>query len=142
MDMPITVSTKINKPVAAVFRAVVDPAESDRYFMTETSGPLALGAKVTWHFADEDVSNKIAVKEFVENEKIAFTWYVNYAGDRTAATLEFSEIAKDQTLLTITETGFNDTKKGIKESHGRTMGWQMTVDALKAYLEYGIDLRT
>ncbi len=141
MDMPVAVSTRINKPVATVFRAVVEPDEINRYFMTETSGPLAPGAKVTWHFADEDVTNKIAVKEFIENEKIVFTWFVNYDGDRTAVTLDFSEIAGNQTLLTITETGFNDDTEGTRASHGRSIGWQMTVDALKAWTEYGIDLR-
>jgi uncharacterized protein YndB with AHSA1/START domain len=45
------------------------------------------------------------------------------------------------TLVTITEKGMNSDEEGIKWLKGNTEGWANFLACLKAYMEYGINLR-
>jgi uncharacterized protein YndB with AHSA1/START domain len=44
-------------------------------------------------------------------------------------------------MVTITESGWKDNDTGRKSSYGNCMGWSQMLSALKAWLEYGINLR-
>jgi len=44
-------------------------------------------------------------------------------------------------MVTITESGWRDTEAGRKSSYGNCMGWSQMEACLKAWLEYGINLR-
>src|ERR671920_360405 len=48
----VRVTDRIARPVADVFDAIVDPAQMSQYFISRASGPIALGAKLEWEFAD------------------------------------------------------------------------------------------
>ncbi len=43
--------------------------------------------------------------------------------------------------ISITESGWPDNAKGRKAAIGNTMGWTHMACSLKAYLEYGVNLR-
>ena len=47
----------------------------------------------------------------------------------------------NSTIVTITEKGRNNDEAGIKWLKGNTEGWANFLACLKAYLEYGINLR-
>jgi uncharacterized protein YndB with AHSA1/START domain len=49
--------------------------------------------------------------------------------------------AGDTTLVTVTEKSRNNDEAGIKWLMGNTEGWANFLACLKAYLEYGINLR-
>jgi len=40
----------IRKPVEEVFQAFTDPSLTTKFWFTRASGPLELGATVTWHW--------------------------------------------------------------------------------------------
>lgn len=48
---------------------------------------------------------------------------------------------KESTLVTITEKGRKNDEAGIRWLKGNTEGWANFLACLKAYLEYGINLR-
>jgi hypothetical protein len=47
----------------------------------------------------------------------------------------------DKTLVTVTEKGMENNETGMKWLKSNTEGWANFLACLKAYLEYGINLR-
>jgi uncharacterized protein YndB with AHSA1/START domain len=143
MDAKFQVQLKIRKPVAEVFDAVVNPAKMTGYFVQTSSGPLAQGATVNWKFAEVDQGFDVVVGEVVKDEKIAFDWPSDLPGVRTTQVeIAFKPLDADNTMVQISEGGWPETAEGGKASHGNAGGWMHMLACLKAYLEYGINLRT
>ena len=145
MDLTFKVSARIAKPIAEVFEAVVDPAELSRYFTTGgAKGRLETGATVTWDFHDFPGAFPVWVVEVVQDKRIVLQWE---AGDepgryRTTVTMTFEPLDDgERTLVSISEEGWRDTEAGLKSSYGNCQGWTQMLCALKAYKEYGVNLR-
>ena len=55
--------------------------------------------------------------------------------------MEFEALDDNSTMLSISESGWKTNAEGLKGSHDNCGGWQHMAMCMKAYLEYGIDLR-
>ena len=150
MALKFSVSGRIAKPVAEVFAAVADPAQLSRYFTTGgASGPLVAGATVTWDFADFPGAFPVWVEEVVPNQRIVLWWGSADDGAEGEAaaphdnkvTMTFEALEDGRTLVTITEEGWRETRKGIEASQGNVEGWTGMLIALKLWVERGINLR-
>ncbi|MGV3580325.1 SRPBCC domain-containing protein [Brevundimonas sp.] len=154
MALKFEVSMRVSKPVHEVFEAVADPAKLSGYFTTGGAvGRLETGATVQWDFADFPGAFPVEVVEVVQDEKIVLKWEANEgmpdenqpvigANYMTTVTMSFSPLDGDtRTLVRIAEEGWRDTPTGLKASYGNCMGWTQMLAALKAYLEYGVNLR-
>ena len=139
MDFDVNVRERILRPVDAVFAAVVDPEKMSKYFISGASGPLRAGTTVTWEFADVGAKVSIDVLEVEENRKIV--WESSALGPRTRTTVEFAADGPDATVVTITESKFPLTEDGVKRALGQNAGWTYTLCGLKAYVQFGINLR-
>jgi hypothetical protein len=53
----------------------------------------------------------------------------------------FKPLDAQNTMVQISETGWREDPKGLESSYGNCGGWMHMVTCLKAYLEYGINLR-
>ena len=139
------VSGHVARPVVEVYEAVADPAKLSRYFTTGgAEGRLETGATVTWDFHDFPGAFPVEVVEAVPNRRIVLRWEANEdgpAGYQTEVTFTFEPVGDDRTRVTIGERGWRDTPAGHKASYGNCMGWSQMLCALKAWLEYGINLR-
>jgi uncharacterized protein YndB with AHSA1/START domain len=137
------VQLKIQKPVAEVFDAVVDPDKLNGYFTSRATGPLAAGKTVHWKFAEfPDLNIPVTVHEVKPNELIRFEWPTNAEDYNTSVTMTFEAISSNETLVAIAESGWRDTEKGREDSYLNCYGWTHMTCCLKAYLEHGINLRT
>jgi uncharacterized protein YndB with AHSA1/START domain len=142
MTLEFRVELKIQKPVAEVFDAVVDPAKLCVYFTSESTGPLATGATVNWKFAEfPDLDIPVTVHEVRPNELIRFEWPTNQEDYNTTVTMTFEALAAEETLVSVAESGWRETDKGQRDSYLNCYGWTHMICCLKAYLEHGIDLR-
>ena len=150
MDLHFEVAARIARPVAEVFRAVVEPAELSRYFTTGgASGRIEPGATVYWDFHDFPGAFPVWVKEVEPDRRIVLQWDahevtgsgVEAAPYRTTVTMTFAPLDDGRTLVTIAETGWRQSEAGLKASYGNCQGWMQMLCACKAYLEYGINLR-
>lgn len=142
MDRSFQVQLKIRKPVAEVFQAVVDPKKLTGYFVTTASAPLVEGTTVMWSFAEAPGEFPVKVRQVVRNERIVFAWESAEGGYDTTVEMEFKPIEDGaSTSVQIRESGWSDTPKGYEASHGNAGGWMHMMACLKAYLEYGINLR-
>jgi uncharacterized protein YndB with AHSA1/START domain len=138
--LQIQTALQILKPVPDVFTAIVDPAKMSNYFISEGSGPMEEGKTVTWKFPEFDEAFPVRVGK-VEQDK-----YVSYCWDSTDGTELLVEITltpkgDNATVVTITEKEMNNDEAGINWLMGNTAGWANFLACLKAYLEYGINLR-
>lgn len=142
MELKFRIQTKIQKPIAEVFDAVYNPKKITQYFTTESaSGPLDEGAKVIWRFADYPGDAPVLVKKMIPNELIAFEWEAMDGGYNTRVEIQFEPLRADETLVTISEGTWKENQKGLAASYGNCYGWMQMSCCLKAYLEYGINLR-
>ncbi len=144
MELKFEVSTRVGRPVHEVFEAVADPASLSKYFTTGGAvGRLETGATVQWDFADFPGAFPVEVVEVIQDEKIVLRWDGKGAVDgRTTVTMTFKSLEDDRrTLVTIAEERWEDTPEGLKSSYGNCMGWSQMLSALKASVEYDINLR-
>ena len=142
------VSGRINKSVHEVFEAVVDPAQLSGYFTTGgAKGRLETGATVTWDFADFPGAFPVQVVEVVPDQKIVLHWAAADSsaeggrGYQTTVTMSFEGLEDGRTLVSIAESGWQETAAGQKAAFGNCEGWTGMLCALKIYIEHGINLR-
>jgi len=150
MEPRFNISGRISKPVAEVFEAVADPEKLSGYFATGgASARLETGSTVHWSFHDHPEIDPFPVEiiEVIPNEKIVFKWEANDSGKDgnpvylTTTTIEFDAIEPDRTLVTISESGWNETDSSVQAAFDNCSGWAQVLCALKVYIEHGINLR-
>lgn len=155
MDLKFKVSARIARPVAEVFEAVADPKKLSGYFTTGgAQGRLETGATVTWDFHDFPGAFPVEVVEVETNRRIVLRWEANdgapsdgdaavtaSTGYKTTVTMTFEPLEDGRTLVSIAEEGWRETVNGLKASYGNCQGWTQMLCAMKAYIEYGINLR-
>lgn len=137
--LEIRTNLQIQKPVAEVFEAIVDPVKMSNYFISKGSGRMEEGKTVTWRFPEFDMEFPIRVDKIEKEKYISYFWD---SEDGRELLVEMALIPKgNDTLVTVTEKGMNNDAAGIKWLKGNTEGWANFLACLKAYLEYGINLR-
>lgn len=139
MNVKLSVRQRINRPIAEVFDAVVDPVKLSSYFVTAASGPLVPGQTVQWTWGD--VSSDTIVDEVVQDQRIVCRWEAHQVNYHTACRFEFSANDDGSTTLAITEQGWQSDQAGIDSALDHAGGWQHMALCLKAWIEHGIDLR-
>ena len=140
MEPKFQVQLKIRKPPAEVFDAVVNPKKLTGYFVQNSTGPLVEGKTVKWSFVEAPEPFDVVVKKVEKNERIVFEWP---ADDKinTRVEMVFKSLGGDGTLVQISESGWRPDEAGFKSSYGNAGGWMHMMCSMKAFLEYGINLR-
>ena len=144
MELKFQVQTRIQKPLQEVFDAVYNPEKLSGYFTNGgASAPLDEGTTVEWAFADNPGDEKlkfpVEVKQMIPNELIILGWE-GAKGLNTRVEMRF-EAAGSDTIVNISETGWRETQDDLDSSYRNCFGWGQMLCCLKAYTEYGIDLR-
>lgn len=141
-----TIQTKIMRPVADVFDALVSKDKMMKYFVDGASDDLSEGSTIRWHW-NHYGENPVVVKKVVANELIELT-LDSREWDKTKSEaydirviFELEELDDGGTLLSISEEGWKTDADGLKGSHDNCGGWQHMAMCLKAWIEHGIDLR-
>lgn len=81
----------------------------------------------------------IDVLEVEPNRKIVLE--SSALGARTRTTIEFAPDGEGATVVTVTESKFSLTEQDVKLALGQNAGWTYTLCGLKAYVQFGINLR-
>jgi uncharacterized protein YndB with AHSA1/START domain len=139
--LEINAALQILKPVHEVFEAIVDPAKMSNYFISTSNGRMEEDKKLIWSFPEFEMKFSIRTGKIKLDKYISFYW--NDMVDDRELFVEINLDAKDNntTLVTITEKSRENDDAGIKWLKGNTEGWANFLACLKAYLEYGINLR-
>jgi uncharacterized protein YndB with AHSA1/START domain len=141
-NQPLEIKTaiQISKPAGDVFEAIVDPVKMSNYFILKSSGRMEAGRQLMWQFPEFDMEFPVRVDKMEKDHFISFNWDGD-DGKELLVEMTLTPKGSTATLLTITEKGRPNDEAGIKWLKGNTAGWANFLACLKAYLEYGINLR-
>lgn len=136
--LEINVELQILKQAHEIFEAIVDPAKMSHYFISKSSGKMVEGETLTWQFPEFDMEFPVRVGKIEPDKYISYYWNIG----NTEHLVEIILTPRDNaTIVSVTEKGGNNDEEGIKWLKGNTEGWANFLACLKAYLEYGINLR-
>ena len=137
--LEIKAALQIRKPVNEVFEAIVDPIKMSNYFISKSSGRMEEGKQIKWQFPEFDMEFPIRIGKIESNKYVSFYWDMD--GIELLVEMTLTPKENNSTVVTITEKSRNNDEAGIKWLMGNTEGWANFLACLKAYLEYGINLR-
>jgi uncharacterized protein YndB with AHSA1/START domain len=138
--LQIKTSLRISRPAHAVFEAIVDPEKMRHYFIAKGSGRMEEGATVEWTFPEMDASFPVQVKKTEPGKEIQFCWN-DIDGTETTVTITLKPVSESITFVQISEGEKAANEDGIRWLKSNTEGWANFLACLKAYMEYGINLR-
>lgn len=139
MKLTANAKIQIQQPMPVVYQAIIDPSKMSNYFIASATGLLEKDVTVQWTFPEFADSFPVTGKEMVQNSYISFDW----SGGQPNQLVEIflSEGSNNSTVIRIVEHEMDDSPEGINLMKGQTEGWANFLASLKAYLEYGINLR-
>ena len=141
MSTPIfaKASIQILKPIEIVYDAIVDPNKMCNYFLESGSARLDSQDTIEWKFPEFAEVFPVFGKKVQPYEYISFDW--NISAPDMLVEIFLEKTSPMITVVRIKESKFKENEEGIKQAIGQTEGWANFLACLKAYLEYGINLR-
>jgi len=138
-ELIIDVAMQIQKPSNEVFEAIVNPEKMTNYFISESTGMMEEGKELIWKFPEFDFDCPVRIGKIEKDKYVSDYWMMEEKELFVEITL--TEKENNSTLVSITEKSMNNDEKGLKWLSGNSFGWSNFLSCLKAYLEYGINLR-
>jgi len=127
---------QIQKPIEEVFEGIINPEKMTKYFISESSGRLDSGKEVIWKFPEFE--DKFPIKEIKieKNRSISFVW-----DPETIVKITLEKFPDGSTIIRVNEKGKELNEVNLKWALENSGGWANFLACMKAYLEYGIQLR-
>ncbi|MBL7711797.1 MAG: SRPBCC domain-containing protein [Chitinophagaceae bacterium] len=138
--LDIKAKIQVQKPVETVFEAIVDPRHMSGYFIAGGSGRIEEGKELNWTFPEFDINVPVLGARTESPSFVSFYWDAEN-GKKCLVTMTLEAKGPNDTLVTVTEGSMENNEAGLKWLKGNTEGWANFLACLKAYLEYGINLR-
>ncbi|PKD17582.1 ATPase [Salegentibacter salinarum] len=138
--LEIKTALQIAKPKTEIYQAIIDTEHMKNYFIAEGLGMMEEGKSISWKFPEFDEYVPVNVLKLIPNELISFEWE-GAKGKNLEVKIILTEMPNNSTLVKITEGKMEVDEMGIQWFGGNTEGWANFLACLKAYLEYGINLR-
>lgn len=137
-QLEIKVALQILKPASDVFDAIVDPQKMSNYFISQSTGKMEEGKQLIWRFPEFDMDVPVRIGKIEQDKYISYYWDVE---DKELLVEMMLTPGDNATVVTVSEKGMSNNEAGINWLKGNTEGWANFLACLKAYLEYGINLR-
>jgi uncharacterized protein YndB with AHSA1/START domain len=129
----------ILKPANEIFDSIIDPEKMSRYFISGSTGRMESGKTLTWTWTDYEGEHEIKVGKIEKDKTVSFEW--NGSGVNCVVVITLEAKGENQTLVKVTESEWPADYKGANQCMGQVEGWTHFLLCMKAYLEYGINLR-
>lgn len=136
----ISTALQIGKPAQEVYEALVNPKHMSHYFISESSGMMEVGEKITWKFPEFKEDFQIEIIQLIPNKLLRFEW-PSTVTQILQVKIALEELSEKTTLVRITEGEVINNQQGLEWLARNTEGWANFLACLKAYLEFGINLR-
>lgn len=127
---------QIQKPAAVVFDGILNPEKLTRYFISESSGRLETGKDLVWKFPEFPDKFPISEVQVDPFKSISFVW-----DPETRVTITLEKFNDDETIVRVKESGKSVNEANLQWAMQNSAGWANFLACMKAYLEYGIQLR-
>jgi uncharacterized protein YndB with AHSA1/START domain len=138
--LEIKAALQILKPIGEVFEAIVDPVKMSNYFISASDGRMEENRNLIWRFPEFDMDIPIRIDKIVINNYISFYWNGS-DGKELLVEMKLTPRVDNSTLVIVTEKSRNNDEAGITWLKENTEGWANFLACLKAFMEYGINLR-
>jgi len=136
MKLTSEATLQIQKPIAEVFEGIVNPDILTKYFISESTGRLQSGVDLKWkfpEFADWYPVTSVLVEDL---KSVSFVWDAD-----TVVKIVLESLPDLSTIITVTEGAKELNDENLKWLVGNSGGWSNFLACMKAYLEYGVQLR-
>ncbi len=137
--LEINVAMQVSKSVHEVFEAIVNPEKMSNYFISESTGRMEENKNLIWKFPEFSFEVPVKVGKIKQDELISFHW--ENSGKNLLVEINLSPIGDNFTLVKISEKSMENNEAGLQWLSGNSFGWSNFLACLKAYLEFGINLR-
>lgn len=138
--LEVKAALQIRRSAHEVFEAIVNPDQMSNYFISKGSARMETGAIVIWRFPEFDFEAPVRVGTLQPDKYISFCW--DGEKDKTLfVQIHLEETPDASTIVRITEGTMENNEAGLQWLVGNTEGWANFLACLKAWLEYGINLR-
>ena len=137
--LEINVAMQISKPINEVFEAIVNPEKMCNYFISQSTGRMDEGKNLIWQFPEFDMEVPVKVVKIEKDSVISYYW--ENSGQNLLVEMKLSTVGNNSTLIKISEKSMENNEAGLKWLSGNSFGWSNFLACLKAYLEFGINLR-
>ncbi len=139
--LTITAAIHIQKPLAEVFHAIANKDEMSNYFISWASESIRKeGQTIQWRFPEMDLQFPVRVGRVDAPNSLEFFWD-DENGNETRVKMELTDKGNGSTKVDITEGEKPADGEGITWYGRNTEGWANFLACLKAWVEYGINLR-
>ncbi len=122
----------IRRPPGEVFAAFVNPQTLRKFWLADSSGPLAPGARVVWQFMVPGATAKVVVTRFESPRLLSFDW----PDDGLHVDMSFEAFGEDGTRAAVAVSGF-DGADILGEVVSTVEGFSIVLCDLKSLLETG-----
>ena len=136
MKLESNAAIQIQKSIEEVFEGIVNPEKMTKYFISESSGRLETGKEVIWKFPEFEATFPIEEIKIVNNRSISFVW-----DPETVVIITLEKSQDNSTIVRVNENGKELNDENLKWALENSGGWANFLACMKAYLEYGIQLR-
>ena len=137
MKLTARATLQIQKQHEEVFEAIVNPEHITQYFISESSGRMETGKDIVWKFPEFNDKYPVTQVDVSSHDSVSFVW-----DQETVVRISLEAQADNSTVVRITEGEKVLNDENLKWTIGNTEGWANFLACLKAYLEYGVQLRT
>lgn len=136
MKLIAKATIQIQKPVEEVFEGIVDPEKMTKYFISESSGRMETGKELKWKFPE--FPDEFPIKQIQTDppHSVSFVW-----DEETVVRIALEGQPDNSTVVRVTEDGKPYNEENLNWVIGNTEGWANFLACMKAYLEYGVQLR-
>lgn len=136
MKLTSQATLQIQKNIGEVFEAIVNPDHMTQYFISESSGRLESGKILTWKFPEFEDEFPVTQVSIQAPDLISFVW-----DPETTVNIFLNAQADQSTVVKVMEGDKVLDDENLKWLISNTEGWANFLACLKAYLEYGVQLR-
>ena len=137
--LDITAKLQILRPLHEVFEAIADPGKMSNYFISHSNGRMESGRSLIWRFPEFDMDVPVEVSKVIPDSFISYER--DNDGEKTMVEIHLTAVNDNATIVEVTEKNMDNDEAGIKWLKQNTEGWANFLCCLKAWLEYGINLR-
>jgi uncharacterized protein YndB with AHSA1/START domain len=130
-DQVVSAQMLIRRPPGEVFAAFANPQTIRKFWLRDTSGPLAPGARVQWHFMVAGATASVIVTGFEAPRRIGFDWPGGMHVE-----LRFEPFGEGDTHVCAEVGGFNG-KDLLTQATNVVEGFTIVFCDLKTLLESG-----
>ncbi|MDR5589191.1 SRPBCC domain-containing protein [Christiangramia sp. SM2212] len=139
-ELEIKVKLQISKPVSEVKDAIIRADKMANYFIAEGARNMEEGKNIQWTFPEfpEMIIDVKILK--IDSDQVIFEWEGS-KNKQLEVRIDLEERPGNSTLITVSEGKMKYDPEGIVWLKRNTEGWSNFLACMKAYLEFGINLR-